>query len=56
MLLLNRAMKSTHYAFHTFLFNAFLKGYAKAVGGKRSKETLQKMREVEKRGRYFERV
>ncbi len=56
LLLLNRAMKSTHYAFHTFLFNAFLKGYAKAVGGKRSKETMQKMREVEKRGRYFERA
>ena len=56
LLLLNRAMKSTHYAFHTFLFNAFLKGYTKAVGKKRGDETLRKMREVEKRGRYFERT
>jgi TP53 regulating kinase-like protein len=56
LLLLNRAMKSTHYAFHTFLFNAFLKGYTKAVGQARGNEALQKMREVERRGRYFERV
>lgn len=56
LLLLNRAMKSTHYAFHTILFNAFLKGYAKAIGKKRSDEAVQKMREVEKRGRYFERA
>jgi TP53 regulating kinase-like protein len=56
LLLLSRAMKSTHYAFHTFLFNAFLKGYSKAVGRKRSEETLRKMHEIEKRGRYFERT
>ena len=56
LLLLNRVMKSTHYAFHTFLFDAFLKGYTKAVGKKRSGETLRKMREIEMRGRYFERA
>lgn len=56
LLLLNRAMKSTHYAFHTFLFNAFLKGYEKAMGRRKSEETLQKMHEVERRGRYFERA
>ncbi len=56
LLLLNRAMKSTHYTFHTFLFNAFLKGYTKAVGKRVGGETLHKMREIEKRGRYFERA
>ncbi len=56
LLLLSRAMKSTHYAFHTFLFKAFLKGYSKAVGKKRGDETFQKMHEIEKRGRYFERA
>jgi TP53 regulating kinase-like protein len=56
LLLLNRAMKSTHYSFHTILFNAFLKGYRETVGRKRAKETLSKMREVEKRGRYFDRA
>ncbi|MGD0689941.1 MAG: Kae1-associated kinase Bud32 [Candidatus Bathyarchaeia archaeon] len=56
LLLLHRAMKSTHYSFHLVLFNAFLKGYGRAVGKKRAKETLLKMREVEKRGRYFDRA
>ncbi len=56
LLLLNRAMKSTHYALHTALFKAFLKGYSRTVGKKRSNETLRKMREIEQRGRYFERA
>jgi len=55
LLLLNRAMKSTHYSFHAVLFNAFLKGYAKSVGKRRAGEIQQKMHEIEKRGRYFER-
>lgn len=55
LLLLNRAMKSTHYSFHATLFNSFLKGYAKTIGKRRARETFQKMREIEKRGRYFER-
>lgn len=56
LLLLNRAMKSTHYSFHKILFSAFMKGYKKAVGAKRSTDTFQKMHEVEKRGRYFDRT
>jgi TP53 regulating kinase-like protein len=55
LLLLNRAMKSTHYTIHADLFKAFLKGYASSVGTKMGIETLEKMREIEKRGRYFER-
>lgn len=56
LVLLNRVIKSTHYAFHTPLFKAFLKGYSKVVGKKGSEETLRKMREIERRGRYFERA
>lgn len=55
LLLLNRAMKSTHYRFHGALFKAFMSGYSTVVGRQRSSEILQKMREIEQRGRYFER-
>jgi len=55
LLLLYRAMKSTHYAFHAELFNAFMKGYKSIVGPRQGKEMLRKMREIEQRGRYFER-
>jgi Kae1-associated kinase Bud32 len=55
LLLLNRAMKSTHYTIHAELFKAFLKGYARSVGRKTGIETLEKMKEIERRGRYFER-
>jgi len=55
LLLLNRAMKSTHYSFHGALFKAFMSGYSRVVGKRRSSQILQKMREIEQRGRYFER-
>jgi len=56
LVLLNRAIKSTHYAFHTSLFKAFLEGYSRVVGKKDGEETLHKMREIERRGRYVERT
>ena len=56
LLLLNRAMKSTHIRFHDEIFGAFLKGYSAAIGKKRSRETVNKMHEIERRGRYFERA
>jgi TP53 regulating kinase-like protein len=56
LLLLNRAMKSTHVKFHEEIFGAFLKGYLIIVGKKRHAETVSKMREIERRGRYFERA
>jgi len=56
LVLLNRAMKSTHYAFHVPLFKAFLNGYSKVVGRREGLETLRKMREIERRGRYFDRA
>jgi TP53 regulating kinase-like protein len=56
LVLLNRAIKSTHYASHIPLFEAFLEGYCRVVGKRRGVETLGKMREIERRGRYFERA
>jgi TP53 regulating kinase-like protein len=55
LLLLNRAMKSTHVRFHEQIFAAFLKGYQTIVGKKLYIATLEKMREIERRGRYFDR-
>jgi Kae1-associated kinase Bud32 len=55
LLLLNRVIKSTHYALHYALFKAFLRGYSEAVGNQRCGEVVAKMREIERRGRYFER-
>ena len=55
LLLLNRSMRSTHYLFHTELFKSFIKGYTQIMGPKSSNEITEKMREVERRGRYFER-
>ncbi|HUK28606.1 MAG TPA: KEOPS complex kinase/ATPase Bud32 [Candidatus Acidoferrales bacterium] len=55
LLLLNRAMKSTHIKFHAEIFSAFLKGYTAEAGRKVGKEAEDKMREIERRGRYFDR-
>lgn len=56
LLLLNRAMKSTHIRFHEEIFTAFLKGYSKVVGRKRKAEIVSKVHEIERRGRYAERA
>ncbi len=56
LLLLNRAMKSTHIRFHEEIFTAFLNGYCRTVGKRSGTEAVSKMREVERRGRYFERA
>jgi len=56
ILLLNRAMKSTHINFHEEIFDAFLRGYTAIVGKKREAEIVRKMHEIERRGRYSERT
>jgi TP53 regulating kinase-like protein len=56
LLLLNRAMKSTHVRFHEEIFGAFLKGYSTVTGRKLHAETIGKMHEIERRGRYSERT
>jgi len=54
LLLLNRSIRSTHYKVHSELFRSFVEGYD-CVFGHKSREIMEKMREVERRGRYFER-
>jgi len=55
LLLLNRVLKSTHYRYHAPLFKAFINGYSSVVGKQEGKKTFLKMKEIERRGRYFER-
>jgi len=55
LLLLNRSLRSTHFKFHADLFRVFLKSYVSTIGSKRGLEIVEKMKEVESRGRYFER-
>ena len=55
LLLLSRSLRSTHYQLHRELFNVFLNSYTSALGRKRGLEIVEKMKEVERRGRYFER-
>jgi N6-L-threonylcarbamoyladenine synthase/protein kinase Bud32 len=55
LLLLNRSIRSTHYLFYTELFKSFIEGYSRIVGPRSAAEIVEKMREVERRGRYFER-
>ena len=55
LLLLNRSIRSTHYLLHAELFKSFFEGYSRVVGPSSTAEIVEKMREVERRGRYFER-
>ena len=51
--LMKRALQSTHYLFAEESFNAVLEGYAEAVGEVEAKKVLEKIREIELRGRYI---
>jgi TP53 regulating kinase-like protein len=50
--LLKRALQSTHYNHAESCFSAVLKGYAAEVGNEGARAILEKIREIEKRGRY----
>ena len=50
--LMKRAFQSTHYRFAEECFNAVLQGYGKIVGKEAAKTVLEKIKEIEKRGRY----
>jgi TP53 regulating kinase-like protein len=52
MHLMKRAFQSTHYKYAEESFEAILEGYAKVVGDAERKDVLNKIREIEKRGRY----
>ena len=50
--LMKRAFQSTHFRHAEECFNAVLGGYEKIVGEETAKNVLEKIREIERRGRY----
>jgi TP53 regulating kinase-like protein len=50
--LLNRALQSTHYQFADECFNAVLKGYMAILGADATERILEKVKDIERRGRY----
>jgi TP53 regulating kinase-like protein len=50
--LLKRALQSTHFSFTEECFDAVIRGYSKALGTEVVKSILDKIREIERRGRY----
>ena len=51
--LMKRALQSTHYLFAEESFKAVLEGYAEVVGETTTEKVLEKIREIELRGRYI---
>jgi TP53 regulating kinase-like protein len=50
--LMKRALQSTHSVYAKECFDAVLNGYAETVGEDVAKSVLEKIKEIEKRGRY----
>lgn len=53
--LMKRAFQSTHFEHAKECFEAVLEGYVKVVGKKLTEDVLEKIREIEGRGRYISR-
>jgi TP53 regulating kinase-like protein len=51
--LMKRAFQSTHYRYAEECFNTVIEGYEKSVGKETMKSVLEKIKEIEKRGRYI---
>ena len=51
--LMKRALQSTHFQFAEKCFNAVIEGYASVLGAEEVKNVLDKIREIERRGRYI---
>lgn len=51
--LMKRAFQSTHYKYAKECFKAVLEGYAETVGAITAKEVTEKIKEIERRGRYI---
>jgi tRNA A-37 threonylcarbamoyl transferase component Bud32 len=49
---MKRAFQSTHYKYAKECFEAAMDGYAEVVGDAIAKDVLEKIQEIEKRGRY----
>jgi TP53 regulating kinase-like protein len=50
--LMKRALQSTHFRFAEECFDAVMKGYTETMGNENAKEILEKIKEIERRGRY----
>jgi len=50
--LMKRALQSTHFRFTRECFDAVIAGYSKVLGAETVKDILDKIREIERRGRY----
>lgn len=50
--LMKRALQSTHYKYAKKCFSAVMKGYAEVVTEEEAKKVIEKISEIEKRGRY----
>ena len=51
--LMKRALQSTHYKYANDCFDAVFKGYAETVGKDEARNVLEKISEIERRGRYI---
>jgi TP53 regulating kinase-like protein len=52
--LMKRALQSTHHKYAKECFEAVTKGYAEAAGKEATAKVLEKIQEIERRGRYIE--
>jgi len=50
--LMKRALQSTHFRFAEECFNAVIEGYSKVLDAETVKNVLDKIKEIERRGRY----
>ena len=50
--LMKRALQSTHFRFTDECFDAVTKGYREVLGAETAKNVLDKIKEIERRGRY----
>lgn len=50
--LMKRALQSTHFRFAEECFGAVMEGYSEIIGKEGVKEILEKIKEIERRGRY----
>jgi TP53 regulating kinase-like protein len=50
--LMKRALQSTHYRYAKECFEAVMAGYSEVVGKDAAQDVLNKIREIERRGRY----
>ncbi len=52
--LMKRALQSTHHKYAKQCFKAVTKGYAETAGKEATAKVLEKIQEIERRGRYIE--